>query len=97
MAEKEVEMSTDKSRSDKELQISVQTTRGTRVLPFSKEDKVSDVIEKAVTAFGFAAGDRFEVVLATNLAEPLKPERPLVSYGLKDGDVLVLTAIGGGV
>ncbi len=37
------------------------------------------------------------LVLATNPGEPLQPERPLVSYHVEDGTVLILTAIGGGV
>jgi hypothetical protein len=83
--------------NDKTLEIKVQTTRGTKEFPFSKETKVSAVIAEVVTAFGFAAGDRFELVLATSPGEPLQPDRPLVSYQITDGMVLVLTAIGGGV
>lgn len=55
------------------------------------------MIAKAVTAFGFTPGDKFELVLATKPGEPLPPERTLVSYHITDGTVLVLTAIGGGV
>ena len=62
-----------------------------------KQTKVADVIAKALTAFGFAPGDKFELVLASNPGEALQPERPLVSYHVADGMVLVLTAIGGGV
>jgi hypothetical protein len=83
--------------SDKTLEIKIQSTRGTQGFSFPKETKVADVIAAAVAAFGFAAGDKFELVLATNPAESLQPERPLVSYHIADGTVLVLTAIGGGV
>jgi WXG100 protein secretion system (Wss), protein YukD len=82
---------------DRTLEIVIQSTRGTKTFSFPKETKISDVIEKAVDAFGFAKGDRFELVLATNPGEPLQPERPLVSYHIKDGDILILTAVGGGV
>jgi hypothetical protein len=83
--------------SDKTLEIKIQSTRGTQDFSFPKETKVAAVIAKAVEAFGFAPGDRFELVLSTNLGEPLQPDRPLVSYHITDGTVLVLTAIGGGV
>ena len=83
--------------SDKVLDIKIQSTRGTTEFPFPKETKVADVIAQAVAAFGFAPGDKFELVLASDQANPLQPERPLVSYHVVDGAVLILTAIGGGV
>ena len=83
--------------SDKTLEIKIQSTRGTKDFSFPKETKVSDVIAAVITAFGFAPGDRFELVLASNPGEPLQPERPLVSYHITDGAILVLTAVGGGV
>ncbi len=82
---------------DKTLDIKIQSTRGTKEFSFAKETKIEDVIAKAVTTFGFAPGDKFELVLATNPGEALKPERTLVSYHITDGTVLILTAIGGGV
>lgn len=85
------------SANDQSLEVKVQSTRGTKELSFPKQAKVADVIASAVAAFGFAPGDRFEIVLASNPGEPLQPERPLVSYHITDGTVLVLTAIGGGV
>jgi hypothetical protein len=83
--------------SDKTLEVKIQSTRGTKEFSFPKETKVADVIAKAVVAFGFALGDKFELVLASDQADPLQPERPLVSYHMVDGTVLILTAIGGGV
>ena len=85
------------SANDKNLEIKIQSTRGTKEFTFSKETKIAEVIAKAVTAFGFAPGDKFELVLAATPGEPLQPERTLVSYHITDGTVLVLTAIGGGV
>jgi hypothetical protein len=83
--------------NDKELAVSVQSTRGTKSFNFPKTAKISDVISAAVSAFGFAPGDRFELALATNPGEVLQPERPLVSYHVTDGTVFLLTSIGGGV
>lgn len=82
---------------DSTLEVKIQSTRGEKNFSFNKETKVAEVIAKAVAAFEFVQGDRFELVLATDLGEPLKPERPLVSYHVADGAVFVLTAIGGGV
>jgi len=83
--------------NDKTVEIKIQSTRGTKEFSFPKETKIADVIAKAVAAFDFAPGDKFELVLATNPKEQLQPERTLVSYHIADGTVLVLTAIGGGV
>jgi hypothetical protein len=83
--------------NDKTLDIKVQSTRGTKEFSFSKDTKIADVIAAVVTAFDFAQGDRFELVLPANPGEPLQADRPLVSYHINDGAVLVLTAIGGGV
>lgn len=82
---------------DKSLEVTVQTTRGSKQFTFTKETKVGEVIDQVVKSFGFAPGDRFELVLSTNTSETLKPERPLVSYGISNGTVLILTAIGSGV
>jgi hypothetical protein len=79
------------------LKIKIQSTRGTKEFSFSEETKIADVIAKAVEAFGFAPGDKFELVLAVHAGEPLQPERTLASYNFADGTALILTAIGGGV
>jgi hypothetical protein len=86
-----------KSMNEKELSIVVQSTRGSKTLTFTKTAKVSEVISAAITTFGFAPGDKFELALATNPGEVLQPERPLVSYHVADGTVFLLTSIGGGV
>lgn len=83
--------------NDQTLEIKIQSTRATKDFSFPKQAKVSEVINAAVAAFEFAPGDNFELVVSTNLDEILMPERPLVSYGIKDGDILILTATGSGV
>lgn len=85
------------SANDKNLQIKIQSTRGTKEFSFPKETKIAEVITEAIATFGFTPGDKFELVLATKPGEPLQPERTVVSYHIADGTVLVLTAIGGGV
>jgi WXG100 protein secretion system (Wss), protein YukD len=79
------------------VKITIQSTRGTKEFTFSEQTKVAEVIATAVQAFGFAPGDKFELVLASHAGEPLRPERTLVSYHITDGTILILTAVGGGV
>ena len=85
------------SADDKTITIKIKSTRGTQEFTFEKQTKISEVIEEAVRVFGFAPGDRFELVLESNPGEPLRPERTLVSYHITDGTILVLTSIGSGV
>ena len=82
---------------DKKLNIKIQSTRGTREFTFPQDTQIKGVIAEAVMVFGFAPSDRFELVLASDPGQPLNPERTLESYHIKDGAVLILTAIGGGV
>ena len=84
-------------KADPILDITIQSTRGSREFSFSRQTNVGAVIEDAVRVFGFVPGDRFELVRASKPGEPLEINRPLVSYGVEDGDVLILTAIGSGV
>lgn len=83
--------------NDKTLEIKIQSGRGTKDFSFAKETKISEVIIKAVSEFGFAPGDKFELMLSTDKEHALQPERTLVSYHIKDGDTLILTATGSGV
>lgn len=84
-------------KPDNTLDITIQSTRGSKKFSFPKQTKVAEAIEQAVRAFEFAPGDRFELALASNPEEALKPERTLVSYHIEDGTMLILTAIGSGV
>lgn len=80
---------------DKDLTINIETSQGTwENTPFEKTAKVSEVMTSVVAKFKFASNGRYELTLATDANNPLKPERPLVSYGIKDGDVLVFTDLG---
>lgn len=85
------------SASDKNLELNINTTRGSRVFSFPKQTKVEDVIRQIIAAFGFTGGDTFQLVLASDPTQALQPERPLVSHQLTDGTTLVLTAVGIGV
>ena len=84
---------------DRTIKIVIQSTRGKKDFSFLKLAKIADVIKEAVDAFGFkfTPGDRFELVLATKPGEPLQSQQTLASYQITDGEVLTLTAVGGGV
>jgi hypothetical protein len=86
-----------KNNEEKKVDVKIQSTRGTKDFTFSDDAKVAPVIEEAVREFKFAPGDRFELVLASNPKEVLQPDRTLESYHIKNGTVLILTAIGSGV
>ena len=79
------------------ITITVETTRGPKTLTVNKTTKVSEVIAQVVSLAGFNPGDRFELFLKSDLQHALQAERPLVSYHVEDGTVLVLSQIGSGV
>ncbi len=76
--------------------VTVVTGRGEKSYEFRQETKVSEVISQVIGDFGFSPSDRY-ILTRKKSGEELKPERPLVSYGIEDGELLVLTAVGSGV
>ncbi len=78
------------------ISVTIVTGRGEKVYSFRQETKVSEVINAAVSDFGYPPTDKY-ILTRKKGNEELTPERPLVSYGIEDGEVLVLTAIGSGV
>ena len=83
--------------TEQTITITVETTRGTKTLTVEKTIKVSELIAKVVALCGFNPGDRFDLFLKTDLQNPLQPERPLVSYHIENGAILVLSQVGSGV
>lgn len=82
-------------KDDKNLTIVINTTRGSwKDATFLKTTKVQEVIQAVIQHFNFASNGNYEIYLKSDPNNPLKPERPLVSYGIKDGDVLVFTDLG---
>jgi hypothetical protein len=73
---------------DNSIKIVIQSPRGRKPFTFEKTTKVSEVIEAARTAFGFEPGT-FSLKREST-GEVLAPERPLVSYHVKDDEVLLL-------
>ena len=82
------------AKNDNELTVKILTTQGSWETTFPKTAKVSDVIQAVIQHFGFATGGKYELRLESDPNTILKPERPLVSFGIKDGDVLVFTDLG---
>ena len=83
---------------DEMLTLIIETSQGKwENATFPKTTKVQEVIQAVIQHFGFASGGKYEMRTAKDPNIPLKPERPLVSYGIKDGDVLTFTDLGGGV
>lgn len=81
---------------DKDLTLEIRTSQGTwENATFEKTAKVQEVIDAVVEHFGFASNGNYQ--LQTEDGEVLKPQRPLVSYKIEDGDVLVFTDLGGAV
>ena len=88
---------TEKARNDKDLEIKIETTQGPWDTTFSKTTKVQEVISAIIEHYGFAKNGNYELRLVREPNEPLKPERPLVSYGIRDKDILRFTDLGVGV
>lgn len=84
-------------RSDNDLQITIHTTQGDWTNTFDKNTKVEDVIKAVVDHFHFASPGNYQLSLDTEPITVLSPQRPLVSYGIKDGDVIDFTDLGDAV
>lgn len=61
---------------------------------FSKTAKIVEVVAAVVEKFGFAANGQYEIKLESDPNIELEPQKPLVSYGIKDGDKLVFIDFG---
>ncbi len=81
--------------NDKDIALTIVTPRGPFTGSFPKTTKVSDVIEAVIAAVGLAPDERFDLVHNGTVLQPV--ERPIVSFGLADGDQLELVATGSGV
>ena len=78
------------------LSVTVSSSKGAFGADFQKTATVADVIAAAIDTQGLGgSADSFEVFLGD---EPLTPtNRPLVSFHVKDGDVLLVAPQGEGV
>lgn len=86
------------NKPDSDITLTISSTRPNPLTQtFPKTAKIAEVIEAARVHFGLAAGDRYDLVLASNPGEVLEHQRTLVSYHLSDGTALTLTWTGSGV
>lgn len=85
------------NRKDKELDLLIKTPSGDWNETFAKTAKVMDVINAVVKHFNYAQNGRYELRLESDVNTPLDPNRPLVSYGIKDNDVLIFVDYGAAV
>lgn len=81
---------------EKDITLTVGTPKGPFTAEFDKNAKVADVIEAAIKKMKLSgAPSDFEVFHGDQELKPVT--RTLVSFGLKDGDKLLLAAQGEGV
>ena len=91
---------TGKDEGKNILTLGIQPPRAEKkVYNFPKTAKVAEVIAVAVGDPALRLDPKGTYYLTTPGPEPkvMDAQRPLVSYGLKDGDVLTITADGAGV
>jgi hypothetical protein len=79
-------------KPDHDLTLVIETTQGNWEASFPKTHKVSEVIEDVKKHFGFSNEGKYQLKLETG--ETMKPERPLVSYQLKDNDHITFVDLG---
>ncbi len=84
-------------RSDNDLEVTIHTTQGDWTTTFDKNTKVDAVIKAAVDHFHFASPGNYQLSIGTEPVKVLEPQRPLVSYGIKDGDEIDFTDLGDAV
>lgn len=85
--------STKAPQSDSAITIVVVTSRGREDFTFSKTAKIEDVIAKVREHFELTGEGTFELIREED-SETLDGNRPLVSYGIEDGDEFILTSGG---
>lgn len=86
----------DQMRNDNEitLLIVVPTQTEPWEATFPKTSKISEVISAVVQQFEFASNGQYELKLDSDPNVELDPQRPLVSFGIKDGDKLIFIDFG---
>ena len=88
-------MSESQGGSDKEITITIRTPKGKwENAIFQKTAKISEVVNAIKSKFGFSNEGKYQLNREDEPDNPLDPERPLVSFGIKDGDTLVFTDLG---
>jgi len=79
---------------DQNLTITIQTTQGDWVTTTDKNTKVFALISAICQHFKFVPDGKYEIELVGGTENPLRQNRPIVSYGIKDDDTLIFTDLG---
>jgi hypothetical protein len=87
----------EKEKIDNELSVIIKGPEPAWDTTFPKTVKVSEVIAAYVAHFKLAPSPKYDLKLESDPNTVLKPERPLVSYQVKDSDVLVFVDFGDAV
>lgn len=82
--------------NDKQVTVTIQSGRGSQEFTFDKITKVQEVIASAAAALGYPPQGNYSLVRVKN-GEVLESQRPIVSFHIEDGEVLVLSETGSGV
>lgn len=80
--------------NDHTITVTIQSGRGSQTFTFPQQIKVADATHQAAIALGYPADGSYALVYN---GEELAGQRPLVSYHIEDGAILVLSAVGSGV
>ena len=83
-----------KVKNDQEITVIIKGPEPDWEATFPKTTKIADVIKAYVEKFGLSDKGKYELRLESDPNAALKPERTLVSYHIKDGDVLVFVDFG---
>ena len=78
-----------------DITVVVESRRGAKSFVCARRATVAEVLGAVARDFGMAHGDRLLLVPAASPGTALLAERTLDSYGIGDGTLLVLTAVGG--
>jgi len=76
-----------------QITVKLKTTKGGWETTFQKSTRVKDVILALKVRFRFPKDSKFTLYKQTLPEISFEPDRALVNYNVKDGDVLVLKEI----
>ena len=80
---------------DQELSIVIEHPQGIWDATFAKTTKGAEIIDSVKQQFGYSQEGTYQLALTGG--ETMNPERPIISYQLKDGDHLIFVDLGAAV
>ncbi len=76
-----------------QVTVNLKTTKGDWETTFQKSTRVKDVILALKVHFRFPKDSKFSLCNQTSPEIDFEPDRALVNYNVKDGDILVLKEV----